>query len=109
VGGATFSFMALDPRTASATVRDGPPDLIGDELVIVTPVFIDGMELHLPKALPGVLEYVTVAQAEKRADELRATLLHDLDDRGPAPFQSDATRCFEFLATGGTAVMAAAT
>lgn len=101
--------MATDPRTASVAVTDGPSEWIGHELVIVTPVFIDGAELHLPKALPGVLEYVTVAHAETRANELRATLFQDVDLRGPAAYQPDATRGIEFLASGGTVVASAAT
>jgi hypothetical protein len=96
--------MATDPRAAFVNVMDGPPDLIGHELVIVTPVTIDGTELHLPKALPGLLEYVTVAHAEAQANGLRATLLRDLDHRGPAPYQPDAARCFEFLSAAGSAV-----
>jgi hypothetical protein len=101
--------MATDPRAASVTVKDGPPDLIGNELVIVTPVFIDGIELHLPKALPGVLEYVAVAHAEEQANQLHATLLDDLDHRGPAAYQPDAGRGFDFLVAAGTAVASAAT
>jgi hypothetical protein len=101
--------MATDPRAAFTTVTDGPADLIGDEVMVATRVFVDGMELHLPKALPGVLEYVTVAHAEHQANELRPTLWRDLDYRGPAPYQPDATRVFEFLASAGTAVASAAT
>jgi len=97
-----------DPRAASVIVEGGPSDLIGDELQAVVPVFIDGVEVHLPKPLPGVAEYVTVAHAEEQANTWRATLLHDLDERGPTPYQSDATCCFEFLASAGTAVASGA-
>jgi hypothetical protein len=73
----------------------------------VTPVVIDGVELHLAKALPGVLDYVTVARAEERANQLRPILLEGLDYLGPVPYQPDASRSIEFLATGGTVVASA--
>ena len=91
---------------------EGPPDLVeaGDELVVVTPVSIDGVELFLPQPLPGVPEYATVVHAEERASKLRAMLLSDLDYRGGSvPYQPDAPRVLEFLAAAGTVVASAAT
>lgn len=100
--------MATDPRTAFITVQDGPEDLVGSELMIVTPVTFNGMEVHLPKALPGVPEYATVAFAEARANELQPTLFQNLDYRGPVPYQSEGGRVLEFVAAAGTAVASAA-
>lgn len=99
--------MASDVRIASSYIVDGPENLVGSEIVVVTPVSIDGVELHLPEALPGIPEYVTVARGEAEANRIRPTLLADLNEMGAIPFQPDASRRFDFYVSAGIAVTTA--
>jgi hypothetical protein len=96
-----------DPRTASANVTAGPADLIGHELVIVTPVVVDGVAVHLPKLLPGLNDYVATAHAEAEAEQLRPRLLEGLDPRGPAAYQPNTEIVFNFLSSAGSVATSA--
>lgn len=99
--------MVNDPRIASGTVAGGPPELIGHELVIVTPVVVNGVEYHLPKWLPGLNDYVATAHAEAEAARVWPSVLDELDHRGPAPYQPNAEVVFSFLAAAGTVTTSA--
>jgi hypothetical protein len=103
--------MASDPRLASAMIAGGPDD--GHELTILVPVTVGGAPLFIPKLLPGVAEYVTVAHAEAEANRLHHGLLDGADalerihyEGREVPYQPNA---IDFVVTGGTVVMAAAT
>jgi hypothetical protein len=80
----------------------------GDEVVAVDSVMIDGVEIHVPKTLPGVVEYASVANLEAQANTLRPMLLQNLDKTGALPYQSDADLAFSFFgaaaSTAGTAI-----
>ena len=93
-----------DPRAATATITDGPPELLGST-EIYRPYLIDGRAIALPKVIPGIPEYMTVARAEVAADQLRPRLLENLDERNPEiAFQPDAALTFDFYAAAGTAI-----
>jgi hypothetical protein len=101
-----------NPLISSARVVDGPPDIAspGDEIVIVNAVNVDGVGLTIPKALPGLTDYVAAANAEERANELRPRLTQGLDPKGGSlPYQPDAELVFEYLgaatAAAGSAVV----
>lgn len=97
-----------DPRIASATVTGGPEDLIGHDLVIVDEFRYKGEVVHIPRPLAGVPEFVAVAEAEVKADELREQLLTTLVDQGPAKWQKDTTLVVEMRAAAESAVITAA-
>lgn len=96
-----------DPRAASATVLAGPPDLIGDEIVRVEPVLLDGAQILVPAALPGAPEYRTVHRAELAADGLLAGVASNLDMRGDVP-TADVRLALDFRDAAGTAIASAA-
>jgi hypothetical protein len=96
-----------DPRIAWTTVTDGPPDLVGQDLVLVDEVSYKGERLHIPRPLAGVAEFVAVAEAEVRAEALRIELLSTLSDVGPARWQQDTTLVVEMRAAAGSAVATA--
>lgn len=98
-----------DPRIATSTVIGGPPDLVGSGLVICDEVTINGRYANVPRPLPGVTEYVAVARAEARADELLKQLLGTLVpvDNPPALWQPDATLVVEMRAAAETVVTSA--
>lgn len=97
-----------DPRIASATVTGGPPDLIGHDFIIVDEFRYKGEIVHIPRPLAGVPEFVAVAEAEVKADELRLKLLGTLTDQGPAKWQRDTTLVVEMRAAAESAVITAA-
>jgi hypothetical protein len=75
---------------------------------------VDGTALFIPKLLPGVAEYVTVAHAEAEANRLHGRLLDGIDDLErmhwngrDIPYQPSAD-AVEFVVTGGTVVTTAA-
>ena len=96
-----------DPRIAHAEVVSGPPDIVGDTLVIVDVVTLDGEAVHIPRPLAGVPELVAVAEAEKKAELLRQRLVSTLVDQGPAKWQPDTTLVVEMRAAAETAVTSA--
>jgi hypothetical protein len=96
-----------DPRIASTTVTGGPADLIGHDLVIVDEFVFKGEVVHIPRPLAGVPEFVAVAEAEVKADELREELLGTLTDEGPAKWQKDTTLVVEMRAAAESAVIGA--
>jgi hypothetical protein len=93
----------LDPRIASSTVIAGPSDALGLN-IRVERVVIDGLELDLPKAHPGVSNYVSVAHSETRADSFRGQLVQALDHSGPVPYQPNFGLVLDFQSSCGTAV-----
>jgi hypothetical protein len=96
-----------DPRAASSTVIDGSADLIGDEVVKVEPVVLDGETIFVPAGLPGAPEYRAVLRAEQTADALRAEIVDSLDRRGELPV-ANITLALDFRDTAGTAVASGA-
>jgi hypothetical protein len=102
-----MSSTTSDPRIASTTVVGGPPDLIGEELIRCEEVTIGGRSVHVPRAQPGVPEYVSVAHSEMRAEKLRPRLDENLDTRGAVAYQPDFGLVLEFRSSAGTAVASA--
>ncbi|MFN2470577.1 MAG: hypothetical protein ABR583_06235 [Gaiellaceae bacterium] len=96
-----------DPRIASATVTGGPADLIGHDLVIVDEFRYRGEVVHIPRPLAGVPEFVAVAEAEVKGDELREQMLSTLVDQPPAKWQPDTTLVVEMRAAAESAVITA--
>jgi hypothetical protein len=96
-----------DPRIASTTVTGGPADLIGHDLVIVDEFIFRGELVHIPRPLAGVPEFVAVAEAEVKADDLREKLLATLTDEGPAKWQKDTSLVVEMRAAAESAVITA--
>ncbi len=96
-----------DPRIASATVTGGPEDLIGHDLVIVDEFRYKDEVVHIPRPLAGVPEFVAVAEAEVKADELREQMLSTLVDQGPAKWQPDTRLVVEMRAAAESAVITA--
>ncbi len=99
---------ALDPRVGAATVVAGPADMIGP-VVRCDLVHLNGREILLPKAHPGVTDYISVANSESRANALFPQLSEGLDMTGRVAYQPDASLVFDFQAAGGTAVNSAVT
>jgi hypothetical protein len=97
----------IDPRAASSVVLDGPPDLIGDELVRIEPVTLDGQQIYVPAGLAGASEYRTVVRAELVADELRKKIGANLDHRGGPIPTADVRLALDFRDHAGTAVASA--
>jgi hypothetical protein len=96
-----------DPRIAHAEVVSGAPDLVGDTLVIVDVVMLDGDVAHIPRPLAGVPELVAVAEAEKKAELLRQRLVSTLVDQGLAKWQPDTTLVVEMKSAAEAAVTSA--
>lgn len=96
-----------DPRIASTTVTGGPADLVGHDLVIIDEFVYNRELVHIPRPLAGVPEFVAVAEAEVKADELRQELLDTLVDHGPAKWQKNTTLVVEVRAAAESAVITA--
>jgi hypothetical protein len=96
-----------DPRIAGTTVIGGAPDLIGHDLVVIDECHVKGELLHIPRLLAGVPEFVAVAEAEVKAEELRGELLSTLTDTGRAKWQKNTTLVVEMRAAAETAVVTA--
>jgi hypothetical protein len=99
--------MLSDPRVVSDIVVGGPSDLIGEEIVVVEVVRMDGHEVLVPREMPGVSEYAAVHRAEVAADRLRDQIVRELDTRGSIP-SADHRLAVNFRETAGTAVASAA-
>lgn len=93
-----------DPRIAHAHVVAGPEDLVGDTLLILDVVHIDGRAVHIPRLLAGVPELVACRESEHRADELRERLLGTLVEQDPALWQPDTSLVIEMRSAADTAV-----
>lgn len=98
--------MSADPRIASATAT-GPEEFTGDELVICEPVTSNGELVLLPKALPGVPEYVAAAHAEVEANALQPRLAEGLDRSADIPYQPNAGLVFDFRAAAASVTISA--
>lgn len=96
-----------DPRIAHAHVVAGPEDLVGDTLLILDVVHIDGRAVHIPRLLAGVPELVACRESEHRADELRERLLGTLVEQDPALWQPDTSLVIEMRSAADTAVTSA--
>jgi hypothetical protein len=96
-----------DPRISHAHVVSGPNDLVGQTLLIVDEVTINREVVHIPRPLAGITELVAVAEAEKRAEELRERLLGTLVTRGGGKWQPDTTLVIEMRSAAEVAVTAA--
>lgn len=99
--------VVVDPRAASSTILAGPVDLVGDEIVSISLVEIDGATIGVPRLMPGAAEWATVSAAEVSADAYRETALEQLDRRGRIPC-ADITAAINFRLSAGTAVASAA-
>jgi hypothetical protein len=98
--------VTVDPRTASSTVLAGPTDLVGDEIVPISLVEVDGITVGVPRLMPGAAEWATVSAAEASADAYRETALGQLDRRGQIPCV-DISAAVNFRLNAGTAVASA--
>lgn len=88
-----------DPRIA-ATTAEG----IEGELVIMDQCNIGGRLIEFPRLLAGAPQYASVFAAERQAERLRPMLLEDLDERGHAPWQTNAPLVIGMQSTAGTVV-----
>jgi hypothetical protein len=98
--------MTVDPRTASSTVLAGPSDLVGEEIVPIDLVEVDGVTLGVPRLMPGAAEWATVTVAEAQADAYREAALGEVDRRGEIPCV-DINAAINFRLNAGTAVASA--
>jgi hypothetical protein len=55
-----------DPRVTASKVVAGPEDLVGQHIVAVDPMIYEGEEIHVPRLLPGVPEFVAAKGATDR-------------------------------------------
>jgi hypothetical protein len=95
-----------DPRTIRTTILDGP--MVGDAVIAVEEVEIDGLVLHVPRTIPGVAEYLVVREAERQAEILRPQLTQGLNySGGSIPFQPNEALVYSMQAAAGTAVLSA--
>lgn len=94
-----------DPRITSARATGG--EFAGDHFVKVDVVRYQGEVIHIPHPLPGVPQFVAVAEAEVKADDLRERMLTTLVDQGPARWQPDTTLVVEMRAAAESAVISA--
>lgn len=79
------------------------------DFVVVDRVHIGGRIVDFPRPLPGAPEYATVVAAEFKAEDFRAQLLSDLDERHEPPWQPNAPLVLDMWASGGTVVGTAMT
>lgn len=98
--------VTVDPRAASSTVLAGPTDLVGDEIVPIGLVEVDGITVGVPRLMPGAAEWATVSAAETSADAYREAALRQLDRRGQIPCV-DISAAVNFRLNAGTAVASA--
>jgi hypothetical protein len=94
-----------DPRVTASKVVAGPEDLVGQHIVAVDSMIYEGEEIHVPRLLPGVPEFVAVAEAEAKAEELRHRLLSTLSEARGGRWQSDTTLVVEMRSAGASAVI----
>jgi len=99
--------VAIDPRAASSTILAGPTDLVGDEIVPISLVEVDGITVGVPRLMPGAAEWATVRATEASADAYREAALGQLDRRGQIPCV-DISAAVNFRLNAGTAVASAA-
>jgi hypothetical protein len=101
--------VSLDPRIAGAKAIDSSdPAFVGQEFVILDEVRVAGELVQVPRPLAGVPEYVTVAAAEERADQLLGQLRASLTGRGGGPrWVPDTTLVVEMRAAAESAVISA--
>jgi hypothetical protein len=91
-------------------VVGGPPDLVGATIQVIDIVTIDGETVSMPRPIPGVPEYVSVARSEAAANALRPRLTENLERKGrTTPHQPDLDLVIEFQSAAGTAVASAIT
>ena len=98
--------MSIDPRAASSKVLAGPADLVGEEIVPIDQVEVDGLTVGVPRLMPGAAEWATVRAAEVSADAYREAALGELDHRGNIPCL-DISAAVNFRLNAGTAVASA--
>lgn len=94
-----------DPRITSTSIVGGP--LAGERIVAIDEVRLNREVVHVPRPLPGVPEFVTVADAELKANKLLPQIVQGLVDEGPAKWQKDATLVVEMRAAAESAVVTA--
>lgn len=46
--------VTVDPRAASSAILSGPTDLVGDKIVPIGLVEVDGITVGVPRLMPGV-------------------------------------------------------
>ncbi len=96
----------VDPRAAGSKVLTGPTDLVGEEVVPIDLIEVDGVAVGVPRLLPGAAEWATVSSAEESADAYREAALGQLDHRGWVPCV-DISAAVNFRLNAGTAVASA--
>jgi hypothetical protein len=90
--------------TASKVVA-GPADLVGHHIVAMDSMIYEGDEIHVPRLLPGVPEFVAAAEAEATAEELRQRLLSTLSSAGGGKWQPDTTLVVEMRGAAASVVI----
>jgi hypothetical protein len=96
----------VDPRAASSKVLAGPRDLVGEEIVPIDLIEVDGVTVGVPRLMPGAAEWATVTAAEASADAYREAALSQLDHRGQVPCL-EISAAVNFRLNAGTAVASA--
>jgi hypothetical protein len=96
----------IDPRAASSKVLAGPTDLVGEEIVPIELIEIDGVTVGVPRLMPGAAEWATVSAAEATAEAYRDAALGQLDHRGKVPCL-DISAAVNFRLNAGTVVASA--
>jgi hypothetical protein len=96
----------IDPRAASSKVLAGPTDLVGEEIVPIELIEVDGVTVGVPRLMPGAAEWATVSAAEATAEAYRDAALGQLDHRGKVPCL-DISAAVSFRLNAGTAVASA--
>jgi hypothetical protein len=94
-----------DPRVTTSKIVAGPDDLVGQNIVAVDSILYKGEEIHLPRLLPGVPEFVAVAESEVKAEELRERVLTSLTETNQGRWQSDTTLVVEMRSAAASAVI----
>lgn len=94
-----------DPRVTASKVVAGPDDLVGHHIVAVDSMVYEGEEIHLPRLLPGVPEFVAVTEAEAAADELRERIFSTLSDAKGGRWQTDTTLVVQMRGAAASAVI----
>jgi hypothetical protein len=100
----------IDRRAASSKVLAGPTDLVGEEIVPIELIEVDGVTVGVPRLMSGAAEWATVsaaeATAEATAEAYRDAALGQLDHRGKVPCL-DISAAVNFRLNAGTAVASA--
>lgn len=81
--------------------------MVGQTLVVVDEVMLNGELAHVPRPLAGIPELVAVAEAEEAAERLRVQLVSSLVDQGPAKWQPNTTLVIEMRSVAETVVTSA--